>query len=166
MLLMSSVQSLCNMTHEEAIKRLDAVIAEVRTYYTPVSNERDAEQDGERIRVMALKALIDVGASNRIQAVVKDIYFGRDSGGFNQMFMKDIAAVQRQTAETYMSGVKNTIDILQSERDRHQRIIDDETQKISIEEQKRSNKLQHSALWCSIIATIISLIALVVAICK
>ena len=163
---MSSVQSLCNMTHEDSIKRLDAVIAEVRTYYTPVSNERDAEQDGERIRAMALKALIDVGASTRIQAVVKDIYFGRDSRGFNQMILRDVVAAQRQTAETYMLGVKNIIDILQTERERHQRIIDDETQKIAIEEQKRNNKLQQSALWCSIIATIISLVALIVAICK
>lgn len=163
---MSSVQSLCNMTHEDAIKRLDAVIVEVRTYYTPVSNERDAEQDGERIRAMALKALIDVGASNRIQAVVKDIYFGRDSDGLNVRFLHDVAAVQRQTAETYMLGVKNIIDILQTERERHQRILDDETQKIAIEEQKKGNQIQKNALYVSVIAIIISLLSLVVAICK
>ena len=163
---MSSVQSLCSMTHEEAIKRLDAVIADIRTYYTPISNERDAEQNGRRIVTIATNVLKNIGASELILKAVRDIYFGRDSGGFNQMFMRDIAAAQRQTAETYMSGVKNTIDILQAERDRHQRIIDDEAQRLALDEQKRGNKIQYSALWCSIIATIISLVALVVAICK
>lgn len=154
------------MTHEEAIKRLDAVIADIRTYHTPISDERDAEQNGKRIVTITTNVLKNIGASELILKAVRDIYFGRDSGGFNQMFIRDIAAVQRQTAETYMSGVKNTIDILQSERDRHQRIIEDEAQKRTLEEQKRSNKLQQSALWCSIIATIISLVALIVAICK
>ena len=154
------------MTHKEAIKRLDVVIADIRTYYTPISDERDAEQNGKRIVTITTNVLKNIGASELILKAVRDIYFGRDSRGFNQMFLRDVAAAQRQTAETYMLGVKNIIDILQTERERHQRILDDEAQKIAIEEQKRSNKLQHSALWCSIIATIISLIALVVAICK
>jgi hypothetical protein len=154
------------MTHEEAIKRLDAVIADIRTYYTPISDVRDAEQNGRRIVTIATNVLKNISASELILKAVRDIYFGRDSGGFNQMFMRDIAAVQRQTAETYMSGVKNTIDILQAERDRHQRVIDDEAQRLALDEQRRGNKIQHSALWCSIIATIISLVALVVAVVK
>ena len=94
------------------------------------------------------------------------MYFGRDGGGFNPVLLMHKADAERQTAETYMLGVKNTIDILQTERDRHQRIIDDEAQRLALDEQKRGNKIQYSALWCSIIATIISLVALVVAICK
>lgn len=154
------------MTHEEAIKRLDAVIAEIRTHYTPISSERDAEQSGKRIIAIATNVLKEVGASERIQKAVKDMYFGRDGGGFNPVLLMHKADAERQIAETYMSGVKNTIDILQAERDRHQRVIDDEAQRLALDEQRRGNKIQHSALWCSIIATIISLVALVVAICK
>ena len=82
------------------------------------------------------------------------------------MYLRNVTEAERQIAETYMSGVKNTIDILQAERDRHQKIIDDEAQRLALDEQRRGNKIQHSALWCSIIATIISLVALVVAVCK
>lgn len=154
------------MTHEEAIKRLDAVIAEIRTHNTPISSERNAEQSGKRIVAITTNVLKEVAASERIQKAARDVYFGRDSDGFNQMFLRDVAAAQRQTAETYMSGVRNIIDILQAERNRHQRIIDDEAQKLALDEQRRGNKIQHSALWCSIIATIISLVALVVAVVK
>lgn len=154
------------MTHEEAIKRLDAVIAEIRTHYTPISSERDAEQSGKRIIAIATNVLKEVGASERIQKTVRDVYFGRDGGGFNPVLLMHKADAERQIADTYMSGVKNTIDILQAERDRHQRVIDDEAQRLALDEQRRGNEIQHSALWCSIIATIISLVALVVAICK
>ena len=58
------------MTHEEAIKRLDAVIAEIRTHYTPISSERDAEQSGKRIIAIATNVLKEVGESERIQKAV------------------------------------------------------------------------------------------------
>ena len=70
---MSFVQSLCSMTHEEAIKRLDAVIAEIRTHNTPISSERDAEQSGKRIIAIATNALKEVGASERIQKAARDV---------------------------------------------------------------------------------------------
>lgn len=154
------------MTHSEAIKRLDVVIAEIRTHYTPISSERDAEQSGKRIIAIATNVLKEICASERIQKAARDVYFGRDSKGFLQMYLRNVTEAERQTAETYMLGVKNTIDILQTERDRHQRIIDDEAQRLALDEQRRGNKIQHSALWCSIIATIISLVALVVAVVK
>ena len=72
----------------------------------------------------------------------------------------------RITSETYLQGVKNTIDILQAERDRHKRLMDDEAQKLAIEEQKRGNRIQKKALYVSIVAITISLVSLVVAICK
>ena len=154
------------MTHEEAIKRLDAAIADVRTYNTPISSERDAVRDGESVRAVAIKVLKDVGASELIQCAVKDVYFGRDSDGFLQNYLRSVAEAQRQTADTYMSGVKNVIDILTTERERHKRIIDDVAQRMAIEEQKRGNAIQSRAYWIAIVSMLISLIALIVAILK
>lgn len=154
------------MTHEEAIKRLDAAIADVRTYNTPISSERDAVRDGESVRAVAIKVLKDVGASELIQRAVKDVYFGRDSDGFLQSYLRSVAEAQRQTADTYISGVKNVIDILTTERERHKRIIDDVAQRMAIEEQKRGNAIQSRAYWIAIVSMLISLIALIVAILK
>lgn len=154
------------MTHEEAIKRLDAAIADVRTYNTPISSERDAVRDGESVRAVAIKVLKDVGASELIQRAVKDVYFGRDSDGFLQNYLRSVAEAQRQTADTYISGVKNVIDILTTERERHKRIIDDVAQRMAIEEQKRGNAIQNRAYWIAIVSMLISLIALIVAILK
>ena len=154
------------MTNKEAIRRLDAAIADVLTYNTPISNERDAERDGERVRAVAIKALKDVGASEQIQRAVKIVYFGKYSDGFLQSYLRSVAEAERQTANTYMSGVKNVLEILTTERERHKRIIDDMAQRMAIEEQKRGNAIQSRAYWIAIVSMLISLIALIVAILK
>lgn len=156
------------MTHAEAIQKLDAAIAHVRTYNTSVTSEKDAEQNGEYIKQIALRVLQEVGAPMSIQQSVDDLFFGReDRTGMNfNVAAFGFKEASRITSETYLQGVQNTIDILQAERDRHKRLMDDEAQKLAFEEQKKGNAIQHRAYWCSIIATIISLIALIVAVCK
>lgn len=159
------------MTHAEAIQKLDAAIAHVRTYNTSVTSEKDAEQNGEYIKQIALRVLQEVGAPMSIQHSAKNIFFGEEDRlgmnmSINSTLLGGYAAAVQHTSETYLQGVKNTIDILQAERDRHKRLMDDEAQKLAFEEQKKGNAIQHRAYWCSIIATIISLIALIVAVCK
>lgn len=159
------------MTHAEAIQRLDAAIAQVRIYNTSVTSEKDAEWNGQTIKQIALRVLQEVEASISIQHSIKEIFFGNEdclgmNMSINSTLLGGYAAAVQHTSETYLQGVQNTIDILQAERDRHKRLMDDEAQKLAFEEQKKGNAIQHRAYWCSIIATIISLIALIVAVCK
>lgn len=159
------------MTHTEAIQRLDAAIAQVRIYNTSVTSEKDAEWNGQTIKQIALRVLQEVEASMSIQHSAKNIFFGEEDRlgmnmSINSTLLGGYAAAVQHTSKTYLQGVKNTIDILQAERDRHKRLMDDEAQKLAIEEQKRGNRIQKKALYVSIVAITISLVSLVVAICK
>ena len=58
------------------------------------------------------------------------------------------------------------IDILNREKDAQVQAMQEETQKIAIEEQKKGNQIQKNALYVSVFAIIISLVSLIVAICK
>lgn len=159
------------MTHAEAIQKLDAAIAQVRRYNSPVTSEKDAEQNGEYIKQIALRVLQEVGAPMSIQHSAKNIFFGEEDRlgmnmSINSTLLGGYAAAVQYTSKTYLQGVQNTIDILQAERDRHKRLMDDEAQKLAIEEQKRGNRIQKKALYVSIVAIIIALVSLLVAICK
>lgn len=142
------------MTHAEAIQKLDAAIAQVRTYNTSVTSEKDAEQNGEYIKQIALRALQEVGAPMSTQHSVKNIFFGKeDRTGMNfNVAVFGFKEAARITSETYLQGVKNTIDILQTERDRHERAKADDAE-------NKNRKL-------SIIAIAIALLSLIVSILK
>lgn len=145
------------MTHAEAIQRLDAAIAHVRTYNTSVTSEKDAEQNGEYIKQIALRVLQEVGASMSIQHSAKNIFFGEEDRlgmnmSINSTLLGGYAAAAQHTSETYLQGVKNTIDILQAERDRHERAKADDAE-------NKNRKL-------SIIAIAIALLSLIVSILK
>ena len=142
------------MTHAEAIQKLDAAIAHVRTYNTSVTSEKNAEWNGQTIKQIALRALKEVGAPMSIQQSVDDLFFGReDRTGMNfNVAVFGFKEASRITSETYLQGVKNTIDILQAERDRHERAKADDTE-------NKNRKL-------SIIAIAIALLSLIVSILK
>ena len=159
------------MTHAEAIQKLDATIAELRTNLVHVSNDREAEWEGKRIKAKVIQLLKEVGAHRRIQQSVQDIFFGKaDSLGMsmsiNSTLYGGFAGAVKHTSETYMQGVQNTIDILQGERERQKRLMDDEAQQRALAEQQKSNTIQYRAFVCSIVATVIALAAFIVAICK
>ena len=58
------------------------------------------------------------------------------------------------------------IDILNREKNEQTQAMQDEMQKVALEEQRKGNAIQYRAFWCSIVATIISIIALIVSIIK
>lgn len=142
------------MTHAEAIQKLDAAIAHVRTYNTSVTSEKDAEWNGQTIKQIALRVLQEVGAPMSIQHSVKNIFFGKeDRTGMNfNVAAFGFNEAARITSETYLQGVQSTIDILQAERDRHERAKADDAE-------NKNRKL-------SIIAITIALLSLIVSILK
>lgn len=145
------------MTHAEAIQKLDIAIAQVREYNTPVTSEKDAEWNGRTIKQIALRVLQEVGASMSIQHSAKEIFFGEEDRlgmnmSINSTLLGGYAAAVQHTSETYLQGVKNTIDILQAERDRHERAKADDAE-------NKNRKL-------SIIAIAIALLSLIVSILK
>ena len=73
---------------------------------------------------------------------------------------------EKMEKNAYTSTISTMINILKQEREAQVQAKQDEAQKLAFEEQKKGNAIQHRAYWCSIIATIISLIALIVAVCK
>ena len=145
------------MTHAEAIQKLDIAIAQVREYNTPVTSEKDAEWNGRTIKQIALRVLQEVGASMSIQHSAKEIFFGEEDRlgmnmSINSTLLGGYAAAVQHTSETYLQGVKNTIDILQAERDRHERAKADDAE-------NENRKL-------SIIAIAIAVLSLIVSILK
>lgn len=145
------------MTHAEAIQKLDAAIAQVRTYNTSVTSEKNAEWKGQTIKQIALRVLQEVGAPMSIQHSAKNIFFGEEDRlgmnmSINSTLLGGYAAAVQHTSETYLQGVQNTIDILQAERDRHERAKADDAE-------NKNRKL-------SIIAIAIALLSLIVSILK
>lgn len=145
------------MTHTEAIQKLDIAIAQVREYNTPVTSEKDAEWNGRTIKQIALRVLQEVGAPMSIQHSAKNIFFGEEDRlgmnmSINSTLLGGYAAAVQHTSETYLQGVQSTIDILQAERDRHERAKADDAE-------NKNRKL-------SIIAIAIALLSLIVSILK
>ena len=150
------------MTHAEAIQRLDAAIAHVRTFLTPVTHDKEAERNCNNIKQIAIQALIEVNASMQIQKSISDIFFGKGLGGQSlTSALLGFNEATRLTSETYLSGVQSTIDILQGEQERYKRLMEDEVQKENLAQQKRSNRIQIWTLICSIVAALAALYPIV-----
>lgn len=155
------------MKHKDAIKKLDSAIAYIRTQGNMlILNPQDAVREGNGLKAYAKETLKDVNASQAVFTAIKDVSFG-DS------FMEHFGVqafghthAQNQNQKMYTQGVNTLITILQQERDSRKQQLDEEAQEIVLAEQRKSNRIQKRAYWCSIVATIISLIALIVAICK
>ena len=161
------MQSLCSMTHEEAIKILDAAIVEITTFNTPVYTEQEAESNGKYIKNVAIKALKDIGTSLQMQQSIKDIYFGKYTNGVNLGVMCfGVVEATRKVTETYLQGVQNTINILQSERKRQERLMADKAERENLGQQKRSNRIQIWTLICSIVAALAALYPIIESLIK
>ena len=138
------------MTREETIKKLDELIATLCNCRGQYTNLHTIEQ-----RIFKTLDQLPVSASTR--SSIRNIDITVD---------KSYSSIEGYKAEHDKKTIAAMIDILHREKAAQQQAAQEETQKIAIEEQKKGNAIQHRAYWCSIIATIISLIALIVAVCK
>lgn len=152
---MSSVQSLCSMTREETIKRLDELIAYLNICRGLSINLYEIERkvhstlDGLPVSASTRSAIRNVSASVELP---KDVLM---YSGFDTI-----------KAERNKKTVVVLIDILSREKNEQIQAMQEEMQKTAIEEQKKGNQIQRNALYVSIVAIIISLVSLAVAICK
>ena len=154
------MQSLCSMTPEETIKKLDKLIKQLNGCILQ-------NLDIGFIKNYVIKELNNIAVSlstiNTIDGIsIKDYYRNNDLA--RQYY--GTKEYKKMAQEEYKATIESMIRILQQEREAQVQAKQDEAQKLAFEEQKKGNAIQHRAYWCSIIATIISLIALIVAVCK
>lgn len=155
------------MNHKDSIKILNSAIAHIQAQSnTLILNPQDAIREGNELKHYAIQTLKEVNASQAAFFAIKNVSFG---SSFMEHFGVQAFGhthAQDQNQKMYTQGVNALITILQQERDLRKQQLDEEAQEIVLEEQRKSNRIQKRAFWCSIIATIISLVALIVAICK
>lgn len=143
------------MTREETIKRLDQLIAYLNSRRGRSLRNDDVEHKvlsslkGLPISASTLSAIENVRASVKVPNEVLK-YSSVDAVG----------------AEHDKIVIVEMINILNREKDAQNQAMQDEMQKVALEEQRKGNVIQYRAFWCSIIATIISIIALIVSIIK
>ena len=154
------------MNYKDAIEKIDIAIANIHAQSNMlIVNPQDAYREGERLKHTALNTLKNSNASLVSIDAIKSV-------SFSSSFMTHIAfslgyeQVQQQSQQIYTKGLNALISILQQEKELCKQHINEEKQNVVFAEQRKSNLIQKRTFWCSIIATTISLIALIVAICK
>lgn len=148
------------MTREETINKLDSLITQLNGFLV-------RSKDLRNIKHNVIKELNNIAVSlstiNTIDGIsIKDYYRNNDLA----RLYYGAKEYKKMAQEEYKATIESMIRILQQEREAQVQAKQDEAQKLAFEEQKKGNAIQHRAYWCSIIATIISLIALIVAVCK
>lgn len=141
------------MTRKETIEKLDELIA-----YLNVCRGFDINlYEIEREVHSTLKGLpISASTRSAIVNVRASVDVSRDE-------LKS-SSVEAFSSELDKKTIIAMINILNREKDAQNQAMQDEMQKVALEEQRKGNVIQYKAFWCSIIATIISLMALIVAI--
>lgn len=141
------------MTRKETIEKLDELIAYLNscrgrgvTLFS-IEHKVHSTLKGLPISASTLSAIENVRASVKVPNEVLK-YSSVDAVG----------------AEHDKIVIVEMINILNREKDAQNQAMQDEMQKVALEEQRKGNVIQYRAFWCSIIATIISLMALIVAI--
>lgn len=154
------------MSHKDAIEKIDIAIANIQARSNMIIiDPQEASKCGEKVKCEALNILKDIKDCQSLVNAINNV-------SFSSSFMTHIAfslgyeQVQQQSQQIYTKGLNALISILQQEKELCKQHINEETQKIVFAEQRKSNLIQKRTFWCSIIATAISLIALIVAICK
>lgn len=149
------------MTHDKTIKSLDSLITQLNGFLVRSTDLRHLKDN----LVMELnKISVSPSTINSIKRIEVKDYSSRGNDLARQYYgAKEYEKMER---EDYKATIESMIRILQQEREAQVQAKQDEAQKLAFEEQKKGNAIQHRAYWCSIIATIISLIALIVAVCK
>ena len=154
------------MSHKDAIEKIDIAIANIQARSNMIIiNPQEASKCGEKVKCEALNILKDIKGCQSLVNAINNV-------SFSSSFMTHIAfslgyeQVQQQSQQIYTKGLNALISILQQEKELCKQHINEEKQNVVFAEQRKSNHIQKRTFWCSIIATAISLIALIVAICK
>ena len=152
------------MTHKETIKALDNLIV----YLNRAVADKEAPSNLVDNVVCELKVM---NISHNVIRFIANIEIERPNTFFQTCMDLQHLEIERQ--DKNKRSIQSIISILRTEQERHKRILEEETQKKSIElqetaidEQKKSNVIAHKAYWWSIVATIIALASLFVAIYK
>ena len=158
------------MTHEETIKALDKLIAYLNSAILEVKLSRYSKDN-------VIAKLREINVSNAtIQSIAKIEIEEYNSNSLSHYVM-DLQHLEKERIERNKHSIQSMIDILQEERGRFKRIMDDEAQKEAIKkdaknlelqekaiaEQKKGNRIMTWTLWATAIGIIISI---VMEICK
>ena len=158
------------MTHKEAIKALDKLIVYLNSAILEVKLSRYSKDN-------VIAKLREINVSNAtIQSIAKIEIEEYNSNSLSHYVM-DLQHLEKERIERNKHSIQSMIDILQEERGRFKRIMDDEAQKEAIKkdaknlelqekaiaEQKKGNRIMTWTLWATAIGIIISI---VIAICK
>ena len=148
------------MTREETINKLDSLITQLNEFLVRSKDLRNIKHNVVMVlnKIPASTATINSIARMDIKDYSRNNDLARQYYGAKEY--------DKMAQEDYKATIESMIRILQQEREAQVQAKQDEAQKLAFEEQKKGNAIQHRAYWCSIIATIISLIALIVAVCK
>lgn len=140
------------MTRKEIIEKLDELIA-----YLNSCRGRDIDRFNFEHKVHSTLKGLPISATTRsaIVNVRASVDVSRDV---------KYSSVEAFSSELDKKTIITMINILKDEKDAQNQAMQDEMQKVALEEQRKGNVIQNRAFWCSIIATIISLMALIVAI--
>ena len=158
------------MTHKEAIKALDKLIVYLNSAILEVKLSRYSKDN-------VIAKLREINVSNAtIQSIAKIEIEEYNSNSLSHYVM-DLQHLEKERIERNKHSIQSMIDILQEERGRFKRIMDDEAQKEAIKkdaknlelqekaiaEQKKGNRIMTWTLWATAIGIIISI---VMEICK
>ena len=143
------------MTHKETIKKLDELIA-----YLNSCRGRDIDCFNFEQKIFSSLKDFPISASTRsaICNIRASVAPSRDS-----VFSMSLEGI---ISEQNNNTIVALIDILNREKNEQTQAMQDEMQKVALKEQRKGNAIQYRAFWCSIVATIISIIALIVSIIK
>ena len=143
------------MTRKETIEKLDELIAYLNscigrgvTLFS-IEHKVHSTLKGLPISATTRSAIVNVRASVDVS---KDVL--------------KYSSVDAVGAEHDMIVIVEMINILNREKDAQNQAMQDEMHKVALEEQRKGNQIQKYALYVSIFAIIISLVSLVVSICK
>lgn len=143
------------MTRKETIEKLDELIAYLNscrgrgvTLFS-IEHKVHSTLKGLPISATTRSAIVNVRASVDVS---KDVL--------------KYSSVDAVGAEHDKIVIVEMINILNREKDAQNQAMQDEMQKVALEEQRKGNQIQKYALYVSIFAIIISLVSLVVSICK
>ncbi len=145
------------MTHEETIRALDGVIVYLNRFVTTKNLPYNLIEEVVR----NLKGMDISSITIRNVANIKI-----ENPTSLPPFCMDLHHLEVERQNNNRTTIQSIISILKTEQERHQRILDEIEKQKTFAEQTKANKIQQRTYWCSIIATVISLIALIVSICK
>ncbi len=159
------------MTHEETIDILDTLLVSLNGQCFLRTNLVSIQKN-------IVDTLYETSVSNTVLNAILGITVAEYTSNHLAQYSSAFYELERKELEEYHKSLKTMINILQEERERLKRIMDEENQKEAmkkeaknlelqekaIAEQKEANRISKRALWFSAIATLASVIATVISI--